>query len=399
MKLTLPATEKASGGLEAVLFDPKRLLARLGELSDCRGQRGKRYGLAQLLLLVLFAKLSGQDTPSGIADWLSHRAKGLIEALHLDWSRMPHHNTLRRVIAFVVDPEELDRVVAEHLTSLPGVGTSRLVAIDGKKVRGTISEDNPEGEYLLAAYLPREGIVLGQVAVANKENEIVEAPKLLGQIDLRGKVVIGDAMQAQRELSKQTRKAGGDFIWLIKANQLTVLEDITQLFAPETPTVLGVLVPNDFVSYQEYDKGHGRRERRRITVSSELVGYTDWPYLQQVFRVERWRTNLKTGKTETEVVYGLTSLSREVASAKDLFDYVRDYWGIENGLHQSRDVTFHEDSTRQTLGNAGHVMASLNNFAIGLLRHLGFTNIARARRACDSLFSHTTYLALGRTLT
>ncbi len=399
MKLTLPATEQKTRELGVVLFDPKGLLERLKQLRDRRGQRGKRYELASLLLLIVFAKLSGEDTPSGIADWVTNRAKELIQALHLDWSRMPHHNTLRRIIALVVEPEELDRVVTEHLTSLPEVGTSQLIAFDGKTVRGTISEANPQGDHLLAAYLPQEGIVLGQVAVEDKENEIVEAPKLLGQLDLRGKVVMGDALHAQRELSKQIKQAGGDFIWLIKGNQPTVLEEIEVLFAPQTPTVLGNLLPNDFVSYEQTDKGHGRREKRRITVSSELKGYTKWPYLEQVFRVERWRTDIKTGKSETEVVCGLTSLSPEATSARELHDFVRDYWGIENGLHQPRDVTLHEDRIRQTLGHAGHVMASLNNLVIGLLRHAGFTNIARARRACNSLFNHTTYLDIQRMLT
>jgi len=382
-----------------VLFDPKGLLERLSQLGDRRGRRGKRYELAPLLLFVIFAKLSGEDEPSGIADWLSSRAREFIQALHLDWSRTPHHSTLRRILAFVVEPEELDRVVAEHLASLSGVGTSRLIAIDGKTVRGTISEANPRGEHLLAAYLPREGVVLGQVAVASKENEIVEAPKLLAQLDLRDKVVMGDAMQTQRKLSKQVKQASGDFVWLTKENQPTVLREIEELFELQTPTVLGGLVPNDFVRYQESDKGHGRRERRRITVSSELKGYTKWPYLEQVFRLERWRTDSKAGKSQTEVVYGLTSLSPKAASAKDLFGFVRDYWGIENGLHHRRDVTFHEDRTRQTRGHAGHVMASLNNLVIGLLRHLGFTNLARARRVSDSLFNQTAYLAIERMLT
>ena len=98
----------------------------------------------------------------------------------------------------------------------------------------------------------------------------------------------------------------------------------------------------------------------------------------QTFQVERWRTDRKTGAAQTEVVYGLTSLSRKAATAEAMHDFVRDYWGIENGLHQRRDVTLHEDRIRQTLGHAGHVMVSLNNLVIGILRNAGFTNLARA---------------------
>lgn len=100
------------------------------------------------------------------------------------------------------------------------------------------------------------------------------------------------------------------------------------------------------------------------------------------------------GKEETEVVYGVTSLSKGAASAKDLHDLVRAYWGIENGLRQRREVTMREDRTRQTLGHAGQVVASLNNLVSGLLRHAGFTNLARARRLYASLFNPATYHTL-----
>jgi len=271
--------------------------------------------------------------------------------------------------------------------------------MDGKTVRGTISAENPQGQHLLAAYLPEEGIVLGQADVDGKENEIVVAPELLGRLDLRGKIVMGDAMHAQRGLSKQIVQAGGEYIWLIKENQPTVLEEIEYLFAPDTPTVLGNMLPHDFVSHQESGKGHGRIEKRRITVSRELKGYTKWPGLEQVFRVERWRTEVKTGKSETAVVYGVTSLTRKESPAKNLAGHVRAYWGVENGLHGRRDVTFNEDRTRQTLGRAGHVMASLNNLVIGLLRHAGFANIASARRACNAALNQTKAQSIARLLT
>jgi predicted transposase YbfD/YdcC len=399
MKLTLPTTELQIRERGVQLFDPHGLLERLRGLPDGRGDRGKRYDLAPLLLVMIFAKLAGEDTPVGMADWLAQRASELRDALHLSWPRMPHHNTLRRVLAAGVEPVALDRVVAAHLASLPGVGRSRLIALDGKTVRGTISAANPDGAHLLAAYLPREGIVLGQVAVGRKANEISAAPGLLGPLDLRGKVVIGDALHAQREISQQIKRAGGDFLWLIKDNQPGVRAEIAELFAPPTPTVLGTVLPDDFVHDATTTQGHGRREERRITVSSELKGYSAWPHLEQVFALERRRTDCATGHVEEEVVYGLTSLSRRAASAKTLLGCIRDYWGIENGLHQRRDVTFHEDRTRQTLGHQGHVMASLTNLVIGLLRSAGFTNLAYARRVCCGLFNPTTYLAIERMLT
>jgi predicted transposase YbfD/YdcC len=360
------------------------LWEQLAAIPDERCPKGLRYPLAPLLVVLVLAKLAGEDRPSGIADWVRHRGEVLREALHLGWPRMPHHNTYRRVLAEAIPPEELDRIVGQHLRGLPGVGRSVLIAIDGKTVRGTIADDGERGDHLLTAYLPDEGIVLEQRVVDGKENEIVVAPGLLAGLDLQGKVVAGDAMHTQRQLSTQILAAGGEYLWVAKDNQPTLRVDIELLFTADMGTVLGGQVLQDFETARTVDKGHGRREIRTITVSSELCGVSDWPGLEQVFRLERQRVTTKTGKTQLEIVYGLTSLTRAKASPARLLALNRAYWGIENGLHHRRDVTFHEDSTRLTLGNAGRVMASLNNLAIGLLRHAGATNIAAARRWCNA---------------
>ena len=121
-----------------------------------------------------------------------------------------------------MDEEELEQIVGEYLSQLPRKGQDVVVVIDGKTVRGTISREDPFGLHLLAAYLPGEGIVLMQMAVEkDKENEIVVAPKLLHSLDLRNKVVTGDAMHTQRQLSIQIVAAGGDFVWIVKDNQPT----------------------------------------------------------------------------------------------------------------------------------------------------------------------------------
>jgi predicted transposase YbfD/YdcC len=232
----------------------------------------------------------------------------------------------------------------------------------------------------LAAYQPLEGIVLTQMAAGVKDNEIGVAPTLLQSIDLHNAVVLGDALHTQRAVSAQICQAGGDFIWLVKENQPSVHADIAELFAPATPTVLGGMVPTDFRTARTVDKGHGRRDTRQITVSGALTGYTAWPHLAQVFQIERERTDLTTHHTTREVVYGITSLSSRSASPRQILADVRRYWAIENGLHRVRDVTFHEDAGRLTCGNAGRIMATVNNLAISLMRSVGQTNLARARR-------------------
>lgn len=368
----------------AVVFEVDGLWQRLAALSDARRPRGKRYPLPLVLLLVVLAKLGGEDRPSGIADWVAHRRQALQQALGLRWSRTPHHNTERRVLERAIDPGELDAAVGAFFRSVPGVGQRVLVSIDGKTVRGTIAAPDQRGEHLLAAYLPEEGIVLMQVAAGGKANEISVAPALVRCLDLRGKVVVADAMHTQRALSAQIVAAGGHYLWTAKENQPTLRADIEAVFITDDRTVAGGHVPRDHRTAHTVDKGHGRRETRTLTASSDLHGYRDWPGLAQVFRLERRRVPTTSGKPSHEVVYGLTSLRRTEASAAQLLALSRTYWGIENGLHHRRDVTFHEDATRLTRGQAGRVMASLNNLVIGLLRAAGHTTLAAARRLCNA---------------
>lgn len=384
MESATTALTGAIGTRETIVFDVGSLAAHLARLTDQRRPRGIRYALGIALVLIALAKLAGEDRPSGIADWVNLRADALRAALRIRRPRLPHHNTYRRILASAVAPDELEATVGEFLRGLPRADTEELIAIDGKTVRGTIGPEHPHGEHLLAADQPRAGLVLLEVATGRKENEITVAPDLVAGLDLHGKIVMGDAMQTQRALSTQVLDAGGDYIWLAKDNQPTLREDIVVALAPPTPTVLGGMVPTDLRTARTVTKGHGRRETRQITVSRSLKGYSDWPGLDQVFRIERERVLLKEGKVTREVVEGLTSLAPRQASARQLLDDTRDYWGIENGLHDRRDVTFHEDATRLTKGNAGRVMAILNNLVIGLLCWAGHTNLAAARRFYDA---------------
>ncbi len=249
-----------------------------------------------LLLSIVLAKLSGEDRPSGIADWVAHRREQVAQALGLGLVRAPHHNTYRRVLARAVAPEELDAAVSEFFRDLPQVGRSVLLGIDGKTVKGTIDAEDPHGAHLLVAYLPQEGIVLLQVPAGRKDGKIRVAPALVGALDLRGKLVTAAALHTQRALSAQIVAAGGDYLWVVKDNQPTLRADIAELFTADARTVEGGHVRYDFRTARQAAKGHGRWEGRRITVSSELKGYSDWPGLAQVFRLERERITSNSGK-------------------------------------------------------------------------------------------------------
>ena len=349
------------------IFDLGSLYAGFCELQDSRKARGKRYRLQTVLTLMVLAKLCGEDKPSGIAEWAKHRVEWLCEGLKLERKTMPHRSSYQRILEQVVNWEELEQMVSRLLSEKRYFGKQVLIAIDGKVLRGTLDEKQ-NGVYLLAAYLPGEGIVLMEVAIGGKGQEIEAAPLVLKSIDLREKVVIGDALHTQRPVSIQIVESGGDYIWFVKGNQPQLEEDLRLWFGPDPEPIPGMAyLPKDFETAQCLNKGHGRIETRTLTVSSQLRDFLDWPYIQQVFKLQRRFIFTRTGEIQEQVVYGITSLAREEITPQTLLRMTRSYWGIENGLHYRRDVTLREDQTRMTKPNAARVMACLNNLVLGLL--------------------------------
>jgi len=285
----------------------------------------------------------------------------------LERETMPHHSTYRRILKEVVATEELELLVSSYLTDKQYFGKQVLVSIDGKTLRGSLN-DEQEGSYLLAAYLPAEGLVLMQVEIEGKGKEIPATRQLLKKLDLRGKIVMGDALNTQREASSVVGAARGDYIWYAKGNQSQMETDIRLWFEPDPEPIPGQgCLPKDHESAKEVSKGHGRLEVRQITVSSQLKDFLDWPFLEQVFLLERKVKQLKTGQVSKKVIYGFTSLSREQVAPQKLLQLIRSYWVIENGLHYRCDVTLQEDCTRMTCKNMAHAMASLNNLVLGTL--------------------------------
>ncbi len=336
---------------DGFVVDLGSLYAFLAKLTDRRHARGVRYALVTVLVFIVLAKLAGEDRLAGIAEWVQHRKDALAEALHLAKPRAPHRTTYSRILGRVVDTEEFEQVVREFFASQPQAGCSILIALDGKTLRGTIPAGQTQGLHLLAAFLPGEGWVIVQVEVDGKENEIKAAPRVLKCLDLRDKIVTGDAMLAQRDLSVQIVEGGGDYVWTVKDNQSQLRQDIATLFEPEKCVKGFGPATKDFRTANTIEKGHGRLERRTLTVSSELKGYLDWPYAEQVFKLERHFERMKDGKITHEVVYGITSLTAHEASAQRLLEIARTHWQIENGLHYRRDETLREDWCHLRLGH------------------------------------------------
>ncbi len=248
------------------------LMDHLQELSDPRHARGVRYSLVHLLTLLILAKLGGEDSMKGMAEWVQHRRHQLIGLLKLPRSSVPHQTTYERVLDGL-DIAEFEQILHDFFTQ--GTGDSRTVNLDGKVLRGTIAEGETQGLHLLAAYAPEDSVVLMQVEVECKANEIVAAPELLKQIDLQQCIVTGDAMFTQRNLCQQIVQDGGDYVLPVKGNQSKLQEAIAEGFMP-VPTMAGVSSGClNHTHAQTLNTGHGRIEHRYLTVTSQLNDYID----------------------------------------------------------------------------------------------------------------------------
>ncbi len=368
------------------VVDLHALAMHLACVPDRRAKRGVRYPLAVLLTIAVLAKLAGYTTPEAIADWAHLRRHALATIFGLTRPTMPHSDTWRRIFAHAVHPDDLTTAlrICFTLPSTRGTVPARgdhVVALDGKTLRGTIPTGQTQGVHGLAVFDPARGVTLAQTTVDTKHNEITHAPALLASLDLRGRVVTGDAMQCQQALSRHVVEAGGDYCWFVKGNQPTLLADIEQVFAPSQPLPGWSDPPVDWHVTRTVEKRRGRIEERVLTSSALLADYTPWAYLAQVFKLECTVWDRQGQRCSTDIRYGVTSLTRAMVTTKRLAQIARQHWGIENGLHYRRDVTLREDAGQMRRGTAPANIAALNTAVIGIALTNGKTNLPEVQRA------------------
>lgn len=349
------------------------LVARLGQLHDSRKKRGIRHSQISIITLAVCALLSGAKTIQAIAEWGLQLSDPMMKRLGCRWRPWdgkwisPSEPTIRRTLQRI-DPNEVDQVVGSWVAGHEVDGDA--VAVDGKALRGS-GGPNRKPIHLVSALLHKERVVLAQQQVSDKTNEITAFQPLLKNLDLKGKVVTADAMHTQVKHAKFLKeKKGADYVFTVKENQPNLLENIK------------LLEPVDWSApVVEVDKGHGRLETRQTQTSTSLKDYIDFPYAEQVVRIERHTTRLDGSFfRDDETSYAITSLSRQQADDRRIARLIRGHWSIENSLHWVRDVTFDEDRSTVRTKAAPRVMATLRNLVISVLRFTGVTNIAQAVR-------------------
>ena len=367
-------------------IDPASLCAALAKVTDHRGKKGRLYRACIVLTLLVFAKLAGQTTPAAIARYNRLRQDWLCQALNLKRGRLPCANTYVYVCQ-QIDLTELKAALSQFFNQLssspaptpppprqesdpPGL---RHLALDGKAITSTYKSSSNECQpvHILELYEVETGQVLQHLNVGKKENEITVAPRLLQGQNLHNCLISADAIHTQREWCKLVDQQGAKWLLIAKGNQPGLLEDLTLLFADEATWPQWL----ERRSAETWDKGHGRLEHRRLTLSSEIKEFLaeHWTGVEQVFRLERQVSS--PGKERQEVVYGLTSLTHQQAGPAEVLHYVRRHWSIENKLHWRKDVTLKEDACLSRRGQTPQVFAALNNLVLGLMDFLKVSNV------------------------
>jgi predicted transposase YbfD/YdcC len=367
-----PALDQLREHPEATPEEVPGLLDRIAQVPDPRDPRGVRHALVGVLAQAACAVLAGATSLLAVGEWITDAPPHVLEhvGVRLDplfpQRSLPAETTVRRLLARI-DGDALDLAVGRWLDDRRNRAEGRLrgLAVDGKSLRGA-ARGNGRKIHLLAALDHTTGLVLAQLDVQEKTNEITCFQQLLKTVaDLAGVVVTSDAMHTQREHADYLLGREAHYIVIVKGNQKKLRKQLRSLPWTQIP-----------LQGRVRGTGHGRAEIRRIKVAT--VNSLLFPEARQAVQIKRRRTDRKTGKTG-KTVYAVTSLTAEQASPAQLATLIRDHWQTE-ALHHVRDTTFTEDASQLRTGNAPRVMATWRNLAIGALRLASATNIAAALR-------------------
>jgi predicted transposase YbfD/YdcC len=360
------------------------------DLVDPRLDRTRYHELIDIVAIAICATICGADGWVDIARYGVAKQGWLKTFLALP-NGIPAHDTFRRVFC-LLDPTSFLRCWQGWIDALSaGLGLKRI-AIDGKVARRSFDRASGKAAlHLVSAWATEQHLVLGQVAVARKSNEITPIPKLLELLDVSGAIVTIDAMGCQKEIAAKIRAGGGDYVLSVKENQPKLLANIKQCFEQGMKTDFAGL---DYSCHTEEYKGHGRVENLCVQTILKPEGMRSeelWQDLTAITMVFCERAEQgKEATTEFRYYIG----SKE-APAANYASYIRGHWGIENGLHWVLDVSFDEDRSRMRTDHSAENMGLLRRLALSLLKQHKKKGSVRGKRLQSGWDDHTLLEVLG----
>jgi predicted transposase YbfD/YdcC len=353
------------------------------KLEDPRSTINQKHPLVSVVVIAMMAVLAGAGGPTAIARWAKIKSDVLSQVLKLP-NGIPRKDVFRRVL-MLLKPDAFQTCFASWLTSLraqaaEATGVDQpVLAVDGKTARRSHDRNNDLGAlHSVSVWASEFGLSLGQVACAEKSNEITAIPELLRLVDIKGTIITIDAMGTQKAIAAQIVDSDADYVLALKGNQETLHQEVIDHVVEQSK--------NDFADAQARrhitkETGHGREEIRsyiQMPVPEDLRGLALWKGLKSIGMATL--VCVRDGKETIETRYYISSLA---VSVKQFAHAVRSHWGIENSCHWCLDMTYREDESRIREPHLRENFAWLNRFTLSLLKqHPGKDSIAMRRRAC-----------------
>ena len=352
-------------------------------LEDPRSSINRQHPLVSVVVIALMAVLAGANGPTAIAKWAALKEELLVRVLDLPHG-IPRKDVFRRVL-MLLQPGAFQACFVAWLQSLraqaaAATGVAQpVLAVDGKTSRR--SHDRRKGLgalHAVSVWASEFGLSLGQVACAEKSNEITAIPELLRLVDIKGAIITIDAMGTQKAIAAQIIDSAADYVLALKGNQETLHQAVIDYLDEQSK--------NDFADIQArrhltHETGHGREETRsyiHLPVPETLRGLELWKGLQSLGVATL--ACVRDGKETVETRYYISSLP---VGVKRFAHAVRSHWGIENSCHWSLDVTYREDESRIRDEHLRETFAWLNRFTLSLLKqHPGRDSVVMKRHSC-----------------
>lgn len=341
-------------------------------IEDTRQQGKIKYNMLEVIVITIIAVTAGAESWNEIAMYCKGKTAMFREKYGLKLENgTPTDDTFQRIFA-IIKPEQLEKCFRNWVEAEYQISENEIISLDGKTIRGS-RDDNYNYIHMISAWANKTGIILGQMHVDEKSNEIPAVPKLLDLIEVENCVFTSDAMSCQKKTVKKIISKHCDYVICLKGNQETLHEDVKFYFesAMSQPEL------HDFISSKpKTEKCHGRIETRQYFLSTEIGDFIDndeWKGIKAIGMVRSKR--IINGEESTENRYFITSLT----DLSRFSDSVRTHWGIENSLHWCLDMNFNEDKCRSRVDNSGENLAVIRHIALNLYK--SFSSIKFSMKA------------------